>query len=532
MALGPRVSRGSGRTRLLGRRVLPLLAVITTAMLIAACSGEGQENEQSAQADSNCPTDPPPFIDDGFPQPEFRHSENGVLETTLRAASSTVTLDGRPYVTRAYEGSVPGPMLVVCPGDRMIVNLQNDLEEETNLHTHGFNVSPRDNSDNIFLDIKPGERFTYEFDIPEDEPPGAYWYHPHHHLNSGGQVFEGMAGPIIVEGGLDEMPGFRDIPQRVLAIQNTQLGDDGRVVPQSAEAGDNDTQLFVNGAINPEIKVRPGELQRWRIYNMNSDRFVKLRLEGQEFQLLATDGNTLEQIQPVDEMLVAPGSRSEVLVRGGTPGSYKLEALPFTRFPAPGGSTPEETVATIVSGDEPVDDVQDTAGALEEREDLRQVPVDRERSIVYSEDVESNPPKFFINGKEFDPDRVDQTMRLGDVEEWTITNDSDEWHTFHIHVNDFQLVEMDGKPVEGISPQDNVSISPNSSVKMRTRFINFTGKFVFHCHVLHHEDHGMMSAVEVVDPEAQDEPTNVASSDADHGDGEAQATSGHHDEDH
>jgi suppressor of ftsI len=186
-----------------------------------------------------------------------------------------------------------------------------------------------------------------------------------------------MAGPIIVEGGLDAMPGFRDIPQRVLAIQNTQLGDDGRVVPQDAEAGDNDTQLFVNGAINPEINIRPGELQRWRIYNMNSDRFVNLRLEGQEFQLLATDGNTLEDMQPMDEMLVGPGSRSEVLVRGGTPGSYELEALPFTRFPGPGGATSEETVATLVSGDEPVDEGRDPAEPLEEHEDLREVSVVR-----------------------------------------------------------------------------------------------------------------------------------------------------------
>src|SRR5215210_7215463 len=493
-----------------GRWAVALLAMISV-VVITACSGEGQDPEQNAQADSNCPSDPPPFIDDGFPQPEFRHSENGVLETTLRASSGPVTLDGRPYVTQAYENSVPGPMLIVCPGDRMIVNLENDLEEETNLHTHGFHVSPRENSDNIFLDIKPGESFTYEFDIPEDEFPGAYWYHPHYHTNSGGQVFQGMAGPIIVEGGLDAMPGIRDIPQRALAIQNTQLGDDGRVVPQGEEADDSNTQLFVNGASNPEMNIRPGELQRWRIYNMNSDRFLKLRLEGQEFQLLATDGNTLEQIQPEDEMLVGPGSRREVLVRGGTPGSYKLEALPFTRFPGPGGENSEETVATLVSGDEPVDEGQDPAEPLEEQEDLREVPVDRERSIVYSEDVSANPPKFFINGKEFDHDSVDQTMLLGDVEEWTITNDSDEWHTFHIHVNDFQLVEMDGKPVEGISPQDNVSIAPNSSVKMRTRFTNFTGKFVFHCHVLHHEDHGMMSVVEVVDPENPGETTSAAS---------------------
>jgi FtsP/CotA-like multicopper oxidase with cupredoxin domain len=123
-------------------------------------------------------------------------------------------------------------------------------------------------------------------------------------------------------------------------------------------------------------------------------------------------------------------------------------------------------------------------------------------------------------------------MLLGDVEEWTVTNDSDEWHTFHIHQNEVQLVEMDGKPVEGISPQDNVSISPNGSVKVRMRFTDFTGKFVFHCHVLHHEDHGMMSVVEVVDPKAQDEPANGASGAPDHGGGEAHATGSHHDEDH
>ena len=519
-------------SRLLGRCVLPLLAVITTAMLIAACSGERREGEQNARGDSNCPANPPPVVEDGFLQPEFRHSENGVLETTLRAVSGPVTLDGRPYVTQAYESSVPGPMLVVCPGDRMIVNFENDLEEETNLHTHGFHVSPRDNSDNVFLDIKPGERFTYEFDIPEDHPPGAYWYHPHYHGKTEEQVFAGMAGPMIVEGGLDELPGIRDVPQRVLAIQNTELGDDGRVVPV-AQSDDAKTQLFVNGAVNPEINIRPGELQRWRIYNMNADRFLKLRLEGQEFQLLATDGNTLEQMQPVDEMLVGPGSRREVLVRGGAPGSYKLEALPFT--PLAGAGTPEGTVATLVSGDEPADEEQeDPAGPLEEREDLREVPVDREREIVYSKDDSTNPPRFLINGKEFDHDRVDQRMRLGDVEEWTITNTTseDEWHTFHIHVNDFQLVEMDGKPVEDISPQDNVSVSPNSSVKMRTRFTDFTGRFVFHCHVLFHEDHGMMSVVEVVDPEAQDEPTTGASADPDHGGGETRATGSHHDEDH
>lgn len=515
-----------------------MLVVIITAMLLAACSEEGQGDEKQAQAksqthaesqtraESNCPSDPPPFVNDGFPEPEMRHSENGLLETTLHAASGKVTLDGKPYFSQAaYENSVPGPMLVICPGDRMVVNLENDLKESTNLHTHGLHVSPSGNSDNIFLNIEPGEKFTYDYDIPEDEPPGAYWYHPHYHTNSDDQVFAGMAGPMIVEGGLDEMPGIRDVPQRVLAVQSTQLGD-GRLVPVAKSDGSK-TRLFVNGVLDPKINIRPGELQRWRIYNLNSDNFLKLRLEGQKFQLLATDGNTLEKMRPVKEMLLGPGSRREVLVRGGTPGSYKLESLPFTPFP--GGRSPGSTLATLVSGDEPAEGEKDSVGKLEEQEDLRDVPVDRKRKIVYSIDNSVDPARFLINGKTFDHDRVDQRVKLGDVEEWTIKNDSNSWHTFHIHVNDFQLVEMDGKPVKGISPQDNVSIPPNSSIKVRMRFTDFTGKFVFHCHILFHEDHGMMAVVEVVDPEGQEEDTNGGSGDSDHEGEETESTGGHHD---
>jgi FtsP/CotA-like multicopper oxidase with cupredoxin domain len=503
------------------------IAIAGLAAVVVGCSEERLESGNQPRSTSNCPADPPPFIEDDFPQPEFRHSKNGVLKTTLRAASEAVSLDGRPYVTQSYEGSVPGPTLVVCPEDRLVVNLQNDLREQTNLHTHGFHVSPQGNSDNVLLDIKPGERFTYNYDIPKDHAPGAYWYHPHYHRLTEEQVFAGMAGPIIIEGGLDELPGLKDVPQRILAIHTTQLGDNGRTVP-AAKIDPRRSPLFVNGVINPEIDIQPGELQRWRIFNMNSDRFVKLRLEGQEFQLLAVDGNTLEQMKSVDEMLLGPGSRREVLVRGGTPGRYELEALPFTQFA--GGGLPESTVATLVSGGKPADEERASVGSLENREDLRKVPVDRRRSIVYSEEVSADDARFLINGKEFDHNRVDQTMQLGDVEEWSIKNTTDEWHTFHIHINDFQVVEMDGKLVEGINIQDNVSLPPGSTVKMRTRFTDFTGTFVFHCHVLFHEDHGMMSLVEVVPSGDRSEDVDITSDDTSHE--EAAGTEGTNGDDH
>ncbi len=130
--------------------------------------------------------------------------------------------------------------------------------------------------------------------------------------------------------------------------------------------------------------------------------------------------------------------------------------------------------------------------------DLRKQPVAHKREIVFSE----GPGKFFINGKQFDMDRVDTTVNLGDVEEWTIRNASDEMHTFHIHQLDFQVVEVDGRQVPFIGVQDNVNVPVGGVVKILVSFTDpvIVGKFVYHCHILSHEDKGMMAVIEVKPP--------------------------------
>ena len=116
--------------------------------------------------------------------------------------------------------------------------------------------------------------------------------------------------------------------------------------------------------------------------------------------------------------------------------------------------------------------------------------------MVFTEDDATN--QFFINGKQFDPDRVDVEVKLGTTEEWTLRN-STEQHPFHIHVNDFQVISIDGKPYDADGLQDTVRMLPKQdAVVIRIRFTDFTGKFVFHCHILNHEDNGMMAVVEVV----------------------------------
>jgi suppressor of ftsI len=483
----------------LGRGIVgALMAVVGIAVGGVAAGTAGA----AAPARPDCHRDAPPLIRDGFPEPPMRYSRGGLLETSMRASVGPVTIDGRRTIAMNYEGSYPGPTLVVCAGDRMIVHFKNDLPDPTNLHTHGFHISPSGNQDNVYLDIKPGQRFTYRYQIPLDNPPGAYWYHPHHHMYVEPQIFGGLAGAIVEEGGLDRLPSLRHVPQRWMMIQSSEVRG-GKVLPV-ADSVEADTPLRVNGVVNPTVKIRPGQLQRWRIFNANDNRIVVLHLAGQNLQVLAEDGNTLPSAKSVGDLMIAPGSRREVLVRGGRPGSYPLKAKPFAQFPGGklpknGGPTPNQTVLTMRSdGKRAAVEPAAPRGALSHPVDLRSAHVDRRRTIVFNETpLPGDNTAFTFNGMTFDPNRV-LTMKLNSLEEWTLVNANTEWHTFHIHVNDFQVISVAGRRRNYVDYEDNVALPPRSKVVIRMRPTDFTGKFVFHCHVTFHEDHGMMAAVQVL----------------------------------
>ena len=144
-----------------------------------------------------------PLLHDGFPEPPALYSHDGALDVRLRAAVGPARMGNTRVSAWSYDGSVPGPTLVICAGDHVTVHLENELPEATNLHTHGFHVSPEGNSDNIFVHVEPHQQFTYEYAIPTDMSPGSYWYHPHIHMHVEDQIFRGMAGAIVEEGGLD-----------------------------------------------------------------------------------------------------------------------------------------------------------------------------------------------------------------------------------------------------------------------------------------------------------------------------------------
>jgi FtsP/CotA-like multicopper oxidase with cupredoxin domain len=480
-----------------------LVGLASTGAL-AGSSASGAANAAArAMHDSSCHKNAPPILHDGFPEPPTRYSRDGRLDVDLKASLGEVTIDGRRVRALSYDGSFPGPTLVICAGDHLTVHFKNDLTEATNLHTHGFHVSPEANHDNVFLKIDPGKAFTYEYDIPQDMSPGSYWYHPHLHPSVEAQIFGGLAGAIVQEGGLDRLPSLRHVPQRWIVIENTQI-EHGAVLP-IAEASETKSRLYVNGVKDPTAKIRPGELQRWRIFNADADRFVVLRLaHGQRFQVLAEDGHTLAHPLSMSTLQIAPGSRREVLVRGGKPGAYTLKAIPFASFPGGnkaenGGPTPNETLLTLRSAGKPKRTPFPAHATLSSPLDLRDKPIDRKRTVVFSEMTEpSGATSFLLNGMKFDPNRIDVTMKLGSIEQWTLVNTTSEWHTFHIHTNDFQVVSVAGKPVPYVLDEDNVALAPNTSTVVLMHPTDFTGKFVFHCHVTLHEDNGMMATVQVV----------------------------------
>ncbi len=465
-------------------------------------------------------------------EPEVRTSRDGLLDTTLTCRVMPVPVAGQTAVMNVYEGSLPGPTLRVRPGDRLRINLVNKLGDvppglppgspficspvsptghalgehattcDTNLHVHGMHVSPEGNSDNIFLTVKSGESFQYEYQIPSNHPAGLYWYHPHQHGTVTNQVFGGLAGPIVVEGDLDEVPGVAGIPERTLVLQATQLFPDGGGAQNIANVPgpptDGPVRLknyvrLVNGQLNPTMTIRPGETQRWRMLNASSNVTFLLHLDGHQLHQISKDGNTLNETWTRDAIVLAPGERAEVLVQAGAKGTYAFRTLPISV----GINTNQDTVlATVVVDGSPVTP-EPLPTALLPLEDLSTVAIDRRREITFqfSPPIGPHNAVFWIDHHQFSGDRDDQVVQLGATEEWVIRNASMSWHPFHIHINDYQVVAVNGKPVPVRYSEDTTGVPPFGEITMRTRFLDFPGRWVYHCHILLHEDNGMMGTV-------------------------------------
>ena len=442
-------------------------------------------------------------------EPPVLASKGGVLEATLTLAPEMVPYGNGKRWALTVNGTSPGPTLRLQPGDRLRLVLDNRTAHPTNLHTHGLRVSPSGNADNPFLEIPAGKSFVYEMSIPKDHPGGLYWYHPHLHHHVAEQLFAGFFGAIVVEDGFDATPGMASATERIVLLHDALPGSNESSVTSVSMmeqmSGREGSIVLVNGLPDPNLTSQAGSMERWRVLNASASRFLKLNLQGHAFNLIGSDGGRLSASRPIDTLSLVPGERAEVLIQPTQPGVYTLGTAAVNRGSVGMGmgggrqtsSGAAEVLRLTVTGPAAASaHIPALTGAYE---DLSQVAPDRTRNVVLAMSGMGGMGggmSFLIDGRQFDPERVDIRARLGTVEEWTVRNTSSMDHPFHLHVWPFQVMAQ-GQGTAATGWKDVVNVPAGSSVRIRMRFADISGRTVYHCHILDHEDLGMMGVIEV-----------------------------------
>ncbi|MFT0533702.1 multicopper oxidase family protein [Castellaniella hirudinis] len=432
-----------------------------------------------------------------------------------------------------------------------------NYQNSTNLHFHGLHVDPGIIRPGVYGDyvvdtpdagVAPGGSRLHEIRLPENHSNGIYWYHPHLHGSTTTQVVNGMFGAIQVHtprNDFDLPDGVRD---RIMFVHRLNLSAGGRSDTLYDYIGNANSAFMLNGVYQPTLVMRPGEIQNWHF--VNSDVFYPFNpvLDDHTLWQYARDGNVLARtFRPVNAdtasqldnrhwpgNVIYPGNRSSVLVQASqTPGTYYLRAAK-----APSSTDPEIVARIVVEGAPvsaalpspnrlpiydghlPITDAELAQHGGKTRALIlavlskdspllpQPIPADEEWFIPDADGVSLANTVFSTGnvGVRLAPFQsalaATQTIALNAVEEWTLYNLNGYPHPFHIHVNDCYVVKVNGEDIEPYWA-DTIPLAPNgtpdqpTSITFRSRFTDFTGKFVWHCHALDHEDMGMMELVEV-----------------------------------
>ena len=422
------------------------------------------------------------------------------VEVNITAAVATLFLQpGVKSEVFAYNGSVPGPTLDVREGDHVIIHFRNALPEATTVHWHGIHL-PFESDGSPFHPIKPGETHDYEFTV-RPGTAGTYWYHPHPDRRTGFAIGKGLFGGIIVRAADDPLPA--SIPDKLLILSDNRFLQDGAIDFPDAmsqhggideENGREGPILFVNGHVMPTLTIRSGEVQRWRIVNASAGRIYRIALAGHTFLHVGSDGGLFEKPLEVKEILVTTGERVELIVRGtdGPGAKSTLENLPYDRYAPQTRPRDWQTTRGLLTlqttNETPLTPVTIPMTLR------RVIPLDTTKStavrtIVFGQGI--------INGKTMDMSRVDVSTHVGATEIWEIENIVGMDHPFHLHGFQFQVLDRDGVPEPYRAWKDMLNIPKHSTARIIVRYDDYPGKWMFHCHILDHEDHGMMGVLEV-----------------------------------
>ena len=424
-----------------------------------------------------------------------------IVEINLTAKVADVEVaPGKKVTAWTYDGGLPGPLIRTKVGNRLIVHFKNELDASTTVHWHGVRL-------NIEMDgvpgisqppVKKGETFTYDFIVPD---ASLYWYHPH--VLSNAQVGFGLYGALLVEDP-DDPVGLADETTFVLS----DIGFDSKGVLEDPESGGSAGMVFgregayvlVNGRTRPTLKARPGAPQRWRIVNSAKSRFFYLDLDGQEFTLIGEDGGLQASPTKSSILLVTPGERKDVIVRptGKAGSELTLRAMLYNRGYGSIEYRSVEDIMTIAFTDDPpvtkyeLPKISRTltppplAGATP-------VPV-----IFTLPPQEAGHNEFRINGVPFWKAQPFKA-KIGETQLWTVKNDTDFDHPFHIHGFFFMVVDEKGAPVQPLVWKDTVNIPLKTTARFLVTFDNRPGTWMLHCHILDHAEGGLMGTVQVGD---------------------------------
>lgn len=490
---------------------LKILVLIIGMLVISACSNDNTQTEEEMDdmdhstmdhdtMDEHMSHDEVVSLNNSAGENELNippmlepdNVDDNQIEYTVRAQTGeTEIFDGTKTKTYGYNGSFLGPMLRLEEGKAVKIRTINELNEETTFHWHGLEVAG-DADGGPHESLEPEEEEIIEFDVTQEA--STLWFHPHPEGKTAEQVYNGLAGLIYIEDdhskslGLPNTYGENDIP---LIFQDKTFDDKGQL-NFSAAINDDGTigeTLLINGTLNPKLTVNK-EKVRLRLLNGSNARNYTFKLNtGDSFEQIATDGGFLNKPVTLDEITLTPSERAEIIID-------------FSQFDTENG-------LALVNEDDSIllpFDVSEEGGEESSiPEKMNDVSISEEElSMPVTKQVElfGMMDQVTINGKKFDPERIDFTQEQGVTEVWEIYNKPDEMggmiHPFHIHGAQFKIISRGGEepPENERGWKDSISIQPDETVKIAIQF-KHKGIYMFHCHILEHEDNGMMGQVKV-----------------------------------
>jgi FtsP/CotA-like multicopper oxidase with cupredoxin domain len=499
-----------------------------------------------------CPTRP--AAGSVVADPVLLSSQNGALTLNLTMVNSPNAEGVMEYCYLYGNAGAEAPTLMVNPGDVLTINLTNHLtasgtasamdmtpefhmtaaaaaggsnpclggtmtSTSTNIHFHGLNIPPVCHQDDVIrtsIDAN-APPFQYKIQIPANEPAGLYWYHPHPHGYTKTQVIGGASGALIVGGEEKFAPEISNLPQRVLVIRQ-------QLTPNGSDESSILSLNFVPYQENlyARILTKPSEKQLWRILNSTSTQFLQLQLLNQgsptNFDIVGLDGVPLEATRVANTVVIPPAGRADIVVQGPPKnGLYQFFNAGYDTGPI-GDPNPAVLLANVVPSEtaETSTHVPATPQAASSKPEvprrftgLADAPATTQRKLYLSENPAGTAFFITVDGqtpRQYDPTEPPAIVtQQGAIEDWTLENHTQEVHAFHLHQLHFVVMEINGVPTHDPSVRDTIVVpywdgqGAYTSVKVRIDFRDpeTVGTFLYHCHILDHEDLGMMAKIEV-----------------------------------